>query len=206
MKRIISRALLIATLTSLFGTSLDYITGLETAFGLDTLFNLRGSRPPPKEIVIIAMDEVSQTRLGTWQDLTRWRGFHAKLLQVLKRQGAELIVFDLQFITNNPLHDPSFSQAMRDAGNVLVSECVQKLLHGDEDFFGREECSESYKEPAVKKLGGENQQLARQLSASRKIPPTSLLANASLDFAPFYLASDDTSTVREVWTYYDALA
>jgi adenylate cyclase len=158
MKRHLLRAITIALITFLLGRSIDYLTGLETSLGLDTLFKIRGARPPPAEVVIVTMDETSETPLGVGQDLTRWRGFHAKLIQELQRQSAALIVFDLQFIVSHPDHDPAFSAAMHRAGNVLITDCVQKLRRGVEDFFGRDECSEINKEPFVKRDGGGQQQ------------------------------------------------
>ena len=39
------------------------------------------------EVVVVAMDEASETRLGVGQDLTRWRGFHAGLIKTLRVPG-----------------------------------------------------------------------------------------------------------------------
>ncbi|MDD5319102.1 MAG: adenylate/guanylate cyclase domain-containing protein [Methylococcales bacterium] len=201
------RAITIALVTLLLGSSIYYLTNLETTLGLDTLFRIRGQRPPPAEVVVVAMDEASENQLGVGQDLTRWRGFHAQLIQELQRQGAALIVFDLQFIASHPDHDPAFAAAMREAGNVLVTDCVQKLRRGVEDFFGRDECSEKNKEPFVQRDGGQQQQLSEQLIALRKIPPTPVLVQSVLDHAPFYLSNDaESSTVHEGWTFLDTLA
>ncbi len=206
MKRHLPRAAVIALITFLLGSGIDYLTGLETALGLDTLFKIRGVRPPPDKVVVIAMDETSETRLGVGQDLTRWRGFHAKLIHELQRQGAALIVFDLQFIASRPDQDPAFAAAMREAGNVLVADCVQKLRRGVEDFYGREECTETNKEPFVQREGGQ-QPLSEQLIAMRKIMPTPVLAQSALDHAPFQLTNDaENSTIHESWTFIDTLA
>jgi adenylate cyclase len=200
------RAITIALITFLLGSGTDYLTGLETSLGLDTLFRIRGQRPPPTEVVVVAMDEASENQLGVGQDLTRWRGFHAGLIRELQRQGAALIVFDLQFIASHPDHDPAFAKAMREAGNVLLTDCVQKLRRGVEDFYGRDECTETNKEPFVKREGGQ-QQLSEQLIAMRKIPPTPVLAQSALNHAPFYLTNDaESSTIRQSWTFFDTLA
>ena len=201
------RAIAIALITLLSGSGIDYLTGLETSLGLDSLFRIRGQRTPPDEVVIVAMDETSEAVLGVGQDLTRWRGFHARLIRELQRQGAALIVFDLQFIVSHPDHDPDFAAAMQAAGNVLVTECVQELRRGDEDFYGREECSESNKKPFVQKDGAQRQLLSEQLIAMRVIGSTPLLAKSALDHAPFYLANDaEEPVIREGWTFLDALA
>lgn len=206
MKRHFLRAVIIASITFLSGRGIDYLTGLETALGLDILFQIRGTRTPPAEVVVVAMDETSETRLGVGQDLTRWRGFHAKLIQELQRKGVMLIVFDLQFIKSYSGHDPAFAAAMRQAGNVLVTDCVQKLRRGVEDFYGRDECAESNKEPFVQREGGQ-QPLSEQLIAMRKIIPAPVLAQSALDHAPFQLTNDaQNSTIRESWTFLDTLA
>ncbi|WP_411726769.1 CHASE2 domain-containing protein [Methyloglobulus sp.] len=206
MKYLFPRAITIALITFLLGSGIDYLAGLETTLGLDTLFQIRGTRPSPAEVVVVAMDETSESRLGVGQDLTRWRSFHAKLVEELHSQGVALVVFDLQFIASHPDHDPAFAAAMQKAGNVLVADCVQKLRRGVEDFYGRDECSESNQEPFVQREGGQ-QQLSEQLIAMRKIIPTSVLVQSALDHAPFYLTNDaENSTIREGWIFLDTLA
>lgn len=201
------RAITIATITVFIGNGIDYLTDLETTLGLDSLFHIRGTRQPPPEVVVVAMDEASENRLGAGRDLTRWRGFHAQLIQQLQTQGVALIVFDLQFITPHTDQDPAFAAAMRSAGNVLLTECVQKLRHGVEDFYGRDECSETNQKPFVQKEAGQDIPLSEQLIAMRKVPPTPILAKAALDHAPFSLPSDaENETIREAWTFLDPLA
>ncbi|MGJ0489454.1 CHASE2 domain-containing protein [Methylobacter sp.] len=201
------RIITIALITLLSGSGIDYLTGLETALGLDSLFRIRGQRTPPDDVVVVTMDETSEAVLRVGQDLTRWRSFHARLIRELQRQGAALIVFDLQFIVSHPDHDPDFAAAMQAAGNVLVTECVQELRHGVEDFYGREECSEGNKKPFVQKDGVQQQPLSEQLIAMRVIGPTPVLAESALDRAPFYLANDaEDPIIREGWTFLDALA
>ncbi len=207
MKRRYLRIIIVALTTWIVACGVDYLSGLETAVGLDALFKLRGKRRPPAEVVVVAMDEESETRLGVGQDLTRWRGFHAGLIKTLRGQGAALIIFDLQFIVSQPEHDPAFAAAMREAGNVLLLDCVQKLRRGVEDFYGREECSERNREPFVSKEGGAGPPLSEQLIAMRKIPPTPVLARSALDHTPFYLTNDaDSPIIRESWIFIDALA
>lgn len=201
------RAIIIALISFLLGSGIDALTNIETSLGLDTLFKIRGTRPPPAEAVIVAMDEVSETRFNLRQDFTLWRGFHAKLIQELHRQGAALIVFDLQFIAADPEHDPAFSEAIRQAGNVLVTDCVQKLRRGVEDFYGRSACSKNNLQPFVQLEGQQKQPLSEQLIAMRKIEPATTIKAAALDHAPFFLTDDaENAIVREGWIFLDALA
>ncbi len=208
MKRLFSRIIIIALVTFLFGTGVSYLTDLETALGLDTLFKLRGTRQPPAEVVVIAMDETSEDLLKVGHDLTHWRRFHTQLIHELKRQGVALVVFDLQFITAHAEDDPALAGAMREAGNVLVTDCVQKLHLGVvKDFYGREECSDSNNNPLVEKEGGQQQSPAEQLVVLLKIPPTPELATAALDHTPFFLGNDaEHPIIHEGWLFIDSLA
>ncbi|OAI05264.1 hypothetical protein A1353_11855 [Methylomonas methanica] len=201
------RIVVITVLGFLLSTLVDLAFDKESRLGLDTLFKIRGPQTPPDQVVIVAMDEASETRFGVGQDLTRWREFHAKLLDKLNRQGASLIVFDLQFIAPNPSVDPMLADAMRAASKVLINECVQKFRRGVEDFYGREECSDRNKMPAISREGEPATTLSEQLVAMRKLSPTPVIARAVLDSAPFYLINDsENASIRESWTFYDALA
>jgi CHASE2 domain-containing sensor protein len=61
--------------------------------GLDLLFLIRGSLPPPPEIVIVAIDEPSLAEISKqWP----WpRSIHAHLIEQLKKAGARVIGFDI---------------------------------------------------------------------------------------------------------------
>jgi adenylate cyclase len=206
MKSRLLRIFLIAVVTTVVGSGLDYGLEIETSLGLDSLFQIRGVRQPPEEVVIVAMDETSETQLGLGQDLTTWRSFHPKLIEQLQAQGVKLIAFDLQFLLSQPQNDSLLARQIKTAGNVLMVECVQKLLRGTEDFFGRDECSESNKLPFVETAAQTPEPLPEQLIAMRKIAPLRQIADAALDHAPVYLTYDSKSSViREVWIYLDAL-
>jgi adenylate cyclase len=207
MKHILRRTLTVAAVAFLFTTLVTSISGVDSTFSLETLFRLRGSHPPLQNLVIIAMDETSEQRLSVGQDLTRWRGFHAGLIQQLHKQGVSLIVIDLQFIRSHPTDDQVLATAMRAAGNVLLVECVQKFRHGDQDFYGREECSDANSKPAVSREGDLTMQLPEQMVVMRKVSATPVIAEAVLDSTPFYLINDASiNSVLEVWTFFDALA
>ncbi|WKJ88868.1 adenylate/guanylate cyclase domain-containing protein [Methylomonas montana] len=207
MTRFWLRSLAIGFVVFLCGGAINFIVDLESTLGLDTLLRIRGPQTPPSAIVLIAMDEASEHRLGVGQDLTRWRSFHAGLIQRLQQQGALLVVFDLQFIQPHPADDPALVAAMREAGNVLLVECVQKFRHGVEDFYGREECSDTNSQPVVARDGDSNTALSEQLVAMRSVTATAAIAEAALDHAPFFLINDaENASIREVWTFFDALA
>lgn len=97
---------------------LGHWDGLE-AKSLDLRFHLRDARAPHPDVVIVAIDEESIQALGEWP----WsRGVHAKLIQVLKAQGAAAIVFDVIFSERNkmdPAGDEALVKATRSAPQVV---------------------------------------------------------------------------------------
>ena len=73
-------------------------------FVYDTLFVLRGRRPPPEDLVIVTIDEPSFALLEMqWP----WpRGVHAELLDVLFEGGARAVALDLLFSEpSDPVED-----------------------------------------------------------------------------------------------------
>src|SRR4051794_35074003 len=93
---------------------------------IDARFAIRGNDKPPSDLVVIGIDDT------TFQDLQqRWpfrRSYHARVIDRLRRDGAKLIVFDLQFTepqgnTNQDIKDDNaLLLACRRAGNcVMVS-------------------------------------------------------------------------------------
>src|SRR5262249_27962631 len=92
--------------------------------GLDLLFLLRGSLPPPPEIVIVAIDEPSFTQVSKqWP----WpRSVHAQLIEKLEKAGAKVIGFDVLFTEQSQRDDDrALQRAIQKGTNVvLVSEQV----------------------------------------------------------------------------------
>lgn len=194
--RRLGRALIIALVTSLVAESIDYATNVEITQGLDRLFQLRGPRLPPSEVVVVAMDESSETALQVGRDLTSWRKFHAQLVSELQSKGAALVIFDLQFIASQPDYDPAFADAIKKAGNVLITQCYQKQGKNAWEFSGRDECADINQNPIAEKPN------AQQTELSRNNLPTPILAAAALDHAPFYVPNDaEDSIIRETWTF-----
>lgn len=92
---------------------------------LDLCYRLRSPSPPPKDLLIIGIDEQS------FQDLRQawpWpRRLHADLVRQLKAAGARLIVFDVIFADpTNPEDDQLFAQAIKEAGNVILATTIEK--------------------------------------------------------------------------------
>ena len=84
----------------------------------DFRFRWRGEEPPDTNVVIVAVDDQSQQELGL-----NWpfpRSFHAKLVRNLKKAGAKVIAFDIEFFAETP-EDSEFAEALAEAGNVILA-------------------------------------------------------------------------------------
>lgn len=99
---------------------------IEEGAGLGLLYALRGVRPPPGQVVIIALDAASAVRLGQSERPERWsRALHARLIDGLAERGAVVIGFDILFErARDPSDDLRLASALRRAGNVLLVEQV----------------------------------------------------------------------------------
>jgi adenylate cyclase len=71
---------------------------VEEELGLNWLFQIRGVRPPPEEVVVVSTDRQSAYELGLPQEPYKWpRSLHGRLVSRLAEQGAKVIAFDLFF-------------------------------------------------------------------------------------------------------------
>lgn len=88
---------------------------------IDESFSLRGARPPPAGIVIVAVDNYSLGRINSQLPIPR--SYYARLLDVLHRANPRLIGLDLQFIgaSSHPPQDRALLSAFARDGPVLVS-------------------------------------------------------------------------------------
>lgn len=91
---------------------------------IDLRFNYRGLLPgyaDSSKIVIVAIDESSLDRAPN-----RWpwpRSYYARLLRNLKKAGARVVVFDINFDAPdlNPENDNEFRKAIEETGNVVLA-------------------------------------------------------------------------------------
>jgi len=101
---------------------------------IDFRFRQRGKQPGCGDIVIVGITDACIKKIGTWP----WpRLTHAKLLSILKKEGAKVVAFDLMF------HEPSilgtgddeiFSKAASDSGNVVFPIVVSKRMVLDSEM------------------------------------------------------------------------
>ena len=112
----------LALIGLLGGSQALLLPTLEESLGLKILFFLRGKRQPPSEVVVVAMDQASSTRLGIANNPQVWpRALHARLIAALAGQGVSAIACDMFFTELRDQDDDfSLSQALKDAGNVVL--------------------------------------------------------------------------------------
>jgi adenylate cyclase len=109
---------------------------IEENYGLDLLFKLRGRSQAPPDVVVISIDQESSERLKLPNNPDKWpRSLHARLVEKLAKQGAKVITFDVHFLEARvPKDDSLFADAIRKAGNVILSEPLiarEISLNGD---------------------------------------------------------------------------
>ncbi|MEA2472391.1 MAG: adenylate cyclase [Thermoleophilaceae bacterium] len=88
---------------------------------VDTRFDIRGTRKPPRELVFVKIDDETFNDLNTTFPLPRQ--LHAKVIDRLKADGARAIAYDVQFTepSSDPNADDALIQSVRDAGNVVLA-------------------------------------------------------------------------------------
>jgi adenylate cyclase len=77
---------------------LPFSVRFEESTGLWWLFNLRGAIEPPTQAVVVAIDGTTGSDLDLPKLPRDWpRTIHAQLIDALVAEGAEVIVFDMDF-------------------------------------------------------------------------------------------------------------
>ena len=77
---------------------------------VDTRFDIRGDQDKPRDLAVVAVDDVTFDELGE-----QWpfpRSLHAKAVDRLKQDGAKVIAYDVQFTEAS---DPDEDNALADA-------------------------------------------------------------------------------------------
>lgn len=165
-------------LTALFGllaSLMPPVAGLEEDTGLAWLFAMRGNRPVPPDVAVVAIDRASSDALGLPNKPSKWpRSLHAGLVRELKSLGARAVIFDMHFEeSRNPAQDAEFAWACREAGNVVLFE-----------YLRQEDVPHS----------------AGRLQVEALVPPIPVLAQAVEALAPFPLPKVPVR-VSEFWLF-----
>ena len=178
------KAIILSILTGLIGIAAGlstYGSDLEEDFGLSLLFSLRGTREAPSDVVFVALDRLSADNLGLPYDTSKWpRAYHAQIVQKLTSAGARGIVFDLTF-QNETKDDPLFAQVIKKAGNVVMTEYIQK---------------------EITMLSHPSSAVTEQMDIEKIVSPTRLLAQASVALTAFPLPKIP-ERVNQFWAFKD---
>lgn len=87
---------------------------------INARFALRGAKPAPPGIVIVALDARSLKLLGMRPPLPR--ALHARMIELLHRDGARVIAYDFQFIgASDRRDDTALARALAHARPVLLA-------------------------------------------------------------------------------------
>lgn len=131
--RLITKVAILGTLGGALGVVLSLfasILQLEEDVGLSWLFQHRGERSPPSEVIVVAMDRDSADRLNLSNGLEGWpRSLHTRLIDKLHSSGAKVIVFDVLFKKHlSSQQDIALANEIHKAQNVILFEYLDKEL------------------------------------------------------------------------------
>ncbi len=127
------KSLLICCVVVLVVMTLFAFHGLDSLElkSVDFRFQLRGTRPVNKDIVVVSIDEASIAHLGRWP----WpRSLHGSLVQKLAASGAKAIAFDVLFTEKdeqNPASDALLARAAEETGIVTSAFLIRGGLSHD---------------------------------------------------------------------------
>ena len=154
---------------------------LEQRIGLQWLYSLRGARPAPQAVAVVAIDGKAAQQLNLSLKPGDWpRGLHARLIDALAAAGARVIVFDLTFVTpsKQPENDTQLAAALRRAGNVILVDALRR---------------------EVAPVATDAIPAGDSLLVDRPLPPIPAIARAALAHAPFPLPKQ--GRVDAYWTF-----
>jgi adenylate cyclase len=102
---------------------------------VDQRFEIRGQRPPGP-VVVVAIDDKTFDEVRNPQWPFR-RTLHARVVDQLKKAGAKVIVYDVQFTEPSafPAADEALIESVRAAGNVVMST-TEVADDGSTNIFG----------------------------------------------------------------------
>jgi adenylate cyclase len=117
---------LLLGLLGLFISYFQFFHELEEDSGLGLLFKLRGAKPAATDAVVVSIDKESADQLNIPENPDKWpRSLHARLVEILSKQGAAVVTFDVHFIEpRSEKDDKLFADAMKRAGNVVLGDAL----------------------------------------------------------------------------------
>lgn len=160
---------------------LPFSAKFEESIGLWWLFTMRGAIQPPAEAVVVAIDGTTGADLELPKLPRDWpRTIHAQLIKNLVADGAEVIVFDMDFSrVKGAYEDAIFADAIKSADRVVLFEPLA-----------------AKKQPLQTSDGG----AGGWTWVEQKLSPSPQLAAAAKALAPFPLPKLGR-TAFEFWTF-----
>ena len=186
LKRFLN-ALLLGVAVALIGLIVSFSQlahDFEEDTGLGLLFKLRGIRQAPSDAVVVSIDKDSAAQLNIPENPEKWpRSLHARLVEILFKQGAAVVTFDVHFLEPRiEKDDKMFADALRKAGNVVLSDPMT--------------AREITASPADSAYGAEH-------SIVKIVKPLPILADSAVATAPFVLPRIPFK-VNQYWTFQSA--
>jgi adenylate cyclase len=125
-------------LLGILGNLLPFLSAAEENLGLRVLYLLRGPQEAPSDVVVVAIDRESAHSLNLPTAPHKWpRALHARLLEKLKAMHAAVVCFDLIFYEQqDPADDRAFAAAMQKAGNVILTQTIDRRTISVKDRTG----------------------------------------------------------------------
>jgi adenylate cyclase len=147
---------------------------------VDARFSVRGELEPPADIVIVGIGEESFTQLAE-----QWpfpRSLHAEAISRLRRDGARVIAYDVQFTEpSNPADDRALADAIAQARNVVLATTVVDDQGGTNVFGGEEVLRDLAARAAHAGLTTDSGRVARRMS--RELEKLETLSVAAVERA-----------------------
>lgn len=167
-----------AALLGMLAGAVPAVLRLEEDVGLGALFQLRGARPAPAEVVVVSLDKQASDAFGLPNEPARWpRSLHAQLVDRLSAEGAMVVAFDVLFDDpGEPAADAKLGAALQSAGNVVLTAFLRKSAVG------------SSRDGTV------------AVTAEQLVPPVQPVAEGAVAVAPFPLPVVPVK-VSQFWTY-----
>lgn len=109
---------LVAVVSGIVVAATDVLRGPELAT-VDARFSVRGEQPVPDDVVFVAIDDKSLSKIGAWPFP---RGFHGDVIDEVLGKGAQVVAFDVEFsdASDSAPDDAALRAAARRAGDRLV--------------------------------------------------------------------------------------
>jgi adenylate cyclase len=125
-----------------YGTNVLRELELDT---VDARFEIRGEQPPPQQIEVVAIDDITFSNFNSRQENVRYpfpRSYFAKVIDRLAADGAKVIAYDIQFTEEtDPEEDNALVTSVAEAGNVVLATTEVDAL-GRTNVFGSDEVVE----------------------------------------------------------------